>query len=169
MKRLADHLPLKQGLRPASPESVASTRRNARRPSSIKTRIKTNNVGSSHILSPARRPSSIKTRIKTHNTFDYSISLFLLADHLPLKQGLRRHPLKELTHQIKALADHLPLKQGLRLLLWKRISYIASLSRRPSSIKTRIKTLTYLLPDNLSKSGDGVHTVSTCSQAIFHI
>ena len=38
----------------------------------------------------------------------------LLADHLPLKQGLRRLAVFSEECNSKILADHLPLKQGLR-------------------------------------------------------
>ncbi len=42
-----------------------------------------------------------------------------LADHLPLKQGLRRY-FFHACHFVYVLADHLPLKQGLRLFLLMR-------------------------------------------------
>ena len=161
---LADHIPLKQGLRPDPLRfcnlSNAITRRpysiktriktaillpiiigslSARRPYSIKTRIKTSSPNTRlsrttprrpysiktriktwqvnchyHALRlPARRPYSIKTRIKTHLSRASSmLPSYRLADHIPLKQGLR--PSRCLAPQLpeERLADHIPLKQG---------------------------------------------------------
>ena len=84
-----------------------------------------------------RRPYSIKTRIKTISQLGQKARSTPLADHIPLKQGLRqgyseeevgsyrsRRPysiktrIKTLSHFTaegkSSLADHIPLKQGLR-------------------------------------------------------
>ena len=109
-----------------------------RRPYSIKTRIKT--IGSyQSMLLASRRPYSIKTRIKTLSINRSVILIVALADHIPLKQGLRLglhccidfHLFTRRPYSIKTriktpgsstttnqgfrlLADHIPLKQGLR-------------------------------------------------------
>ena len=87
-----------------------------RRPYSIKTRIKTrwHNLICCFVLS--RRPYSIKTRIKTSGA-----KIFLIP-------------------YLNRLADHIPLKQGLRHLHSLHQSFDVS-ARRPYSIKTRIKDL----------------------------
>ena len=142
---LREYLPLKQGLRLIRIHSSAIYR--PQRVSSIKTRIKTNEIkhfalflmklreylplkqGLRRIREPActqqrhltQRVSSIKTRIKT---------LLLLAicriralrEYLPLKQGLRLTILHSGADN-KNLREYLPLKQGLRpLLLFTRCS-----------------------------------------------
>ena len=60
-----------------------------------------------------RRPYSIKTRIKTISPKIELTLLIFLADHIPLKQGLRRLHFGDLGDH-RGLADHIPLKQGLR-------------------------------------------------------
>ena len=135
---LADHIPLKQGLRPECDLCSNRCLRIARRPYSIKTRIKTFQGFLALIHCLARRPYSIKTRIKTLQSEMNITMSCALADHIPLKQGLRlifsvgivrgseladHIPLKQgLRHIYPAeplrsqeLADHIPLKQGLRL------------------------------------------------------
>ena len=85
-----------------------------RRPYSIKTRIKTCCVDYlSAVINVAHRPYSIKTRIKTSPSRS-SVARSELADHIPLKQGLRHDAVVEHIEG-NALADHIPLKQGLRL------------------------------------------------------
>ena len=65
------------------------------------------------------------------------VSVLVVRDHLPLKQGLRLHLLK-FRNRGWCVRDHLPLKQGLRLRnSWMLLSKDCP---RPSSIKTRIKT-----------------------------
>ena len=63
----------------------------------------------------------------------------MLAEHLPLEQGLR-HLISSEDLQVNLfLAEHLPLEQGLRHA--PDASYRTSdRSRRASSIRTRIKT-----------------------------
>ena len=71
-----------------------------------------------------------------------SIILFsYLADHIPLKQGLR--PIRQLESYVDeiCLADHIPLKQGLRLRRRNSPHFSCNRARRPYSIKTRIKTI----------------------------
>ena len=58
-----------------------------------------------------RRPYSIKTRIKTISPKIELTLLIFLADHIPLKQGLRRLHFGDLGDH-RGLADHIPLKQG---------------------------------------------------------
>ena len=87
--KLADHIPLKQGLRHVLCNDSA-IRIGPRRPYSIKTRIKT------IVLSRARARKEG------------------LADHIPLKQGLRPIAVNASDRSAR-LADHIPLKQGLRL------------------------------------------------------
>ena len=84
---LADHVPLKEGLRLAL--LLAMT----------------------HIM-PPRRPYSIKRRIKTWCPRSV-IHEPKLADHIPLKEGLRRSFAFSLG-SLCSLADHIPLKEGLR-------------------------------------------------------
>ena len=85
---LADHIPLKQGLRQR-------------------------NGGDWFLIKEmARRPYSIKTRIKTRCPFR-TMDEDVLADHIPLKQGLRQIHRDHLERE-GVLADHIPLKQGLR-------------------------------------------------------
>ena len=138
-----------------------------RRPYSIKTRIKTTiRDDRSTRKNTTRRPYSIKTRIKTFYSLMFlRLNSLKLADHIPLKQGLRRTkwfcwgdfpnlladhiPLKQglrLLYRETAslpssngLADHIPLKQGLRRFRAKSMN-ADSQARRPYSIKTRIKT-----------------------------
>ena len=62
-----------------------------------------------------------------------------VRDHIPLQQGLRRaNTLFRIVNT--AVRDHLPLKQGLRPSRLHQEAHAAA-SQRPSSIKTRIKTL----------------------------
>ena len=61
-----------------------------------------------------------------------------LAEHLPLEQGLRRTA-HRLGGNTCTLAEHLPLEQGLRPMR-DTIIGISLLTRRASSIRTRIKT-----------------------------
>ncbi len=63
---LAEHIPLKQGLRQMLPSSF------------------------SQLTCKPRRAYSIKTRIKTSVSTENFI-LLLLAEHIPLKQGLRQY------------------------------------------------------------------------------
>ena len=63
-------------------------------------------------LSVRRRPYSIKTRIKTCRKC-CNATLVAVADHIPLKQGLRHRIFIPLTPSTW-VADHIPLKQGLR-------------------------------------------------------
>ena len=84
-----DHLPLKQGLRRYLPLDLLNLKI-SQRPSSIKTRIKTQTIvfciGFCH---RCQRPSSIKTRIKTIFVLLIHFVDNIVRDHLPLKQGLR--------------------------------------------------------------------------------
>ena len=64
MKKVRDHIPLEQGLRPyKDPDREIAG--GGQRPYSIRTRIKTPSIGSSLLLEPGQRPYSIRTRIKT--------------------------------------------------------------------------------------------------------
>ena len=112
---IAEHIPLKQGLR-LMVDSLYN------------------------FLNQDRRAYSIKTRIKTR-PLNFSDSLTIIAEHIPLKQGLRLIELHQCFVYLE-IAEHIPLKQGLRP---ARSSSIASssLNRRAYSIKTRIKTATY--------------------------
>ena len=66
------------------------------------------------------------------------VSLPQLAEHLPLEQGLRPSSGEPRGPDL-LLAEHLPLEQGLRLN--KRIAIFSyHKARRASSIRTRIKT-----------------------------
>ena len=47
-----------------------------------------------------------------------------LADHIPLKQGLRQFEIVHIVSEFWTLADHIPLKQGLRPLSSDRDSNI---------------------------------------------
>ena len=112
--------------------------------------------------SSARRASSIRTRIKTHLFLHFHMQKQILAEHLPLEQGLRPDTC-EPCRLIKKLAEHLPLEQGLRQIdligEWDDIRlaehlpleqglrqannppiYSRTVTRRASSIRTRIKT-----------------------------
>ena len=62
----------------------------------------------------SRRASSIRTRIKTFIKLADLDSLYLLAEHLPLEQGLRLLIDLQLHCCGLHLAEHLPLEQGLR-------------------------------------------------------
>ena len=62
-----------------------------------------------------RRASSIRTRIKTFKDSSIYLVLAILAEHLPLEQGLRPTVFRIIIYYI-TLAEHLPLEQGLRLL-----------------------------------------------------
>ena len=57
-----------------------------------------------------RRPSTIRTRIKTCRAFPH-ILIHTVADHLPLEQGLRQSLTQRMERQSR-VADHLPLEQG---------------------------------------------------------
>ena len=46
------------------------------------------------------------------------LSLHILRDHIPLKQGLRPVVLAHTTANVFLLRDHIPLKQGLRQANW---------------------------------------------------
>ena len=109
-----------------------------RRASSIRTRIKTSLSYSYLLQRLSRRASSIRTRIKTDRCSTDQNPLPLLAEHLPLEQGLRLHG-SELFNTVRVLAEHLPLEQGLRHLPFP-LQRQHTLSRRASSIRTRIKT-----------------------------
>ena len=62
-----------------------------------------------------------------------------VADHIPLKQGLRHRIIAKNAIQT-CVADHIPLKQGLRLESVATPHLLLTKCRRPYSIKTRIKT-----------------------------
>ena len=119
-------------------------------------------------MSIDQRPSSIQIRIKTgsriHHVYDYhcgvrdhlpfkqglrpvkrrsSALLMRARDHLPFKQGLRRELINVLTSR-KQARDHLPLKQGLRH-TFNIFTSLLIIGQRPSSIKTRIKTIRLFL------------------------
>ena len=47
------------------------------------------------------------------NNFD--LQKLCVRDHIPLEQGLRRHPLQT-DYARTSVRDHIPLEQGLRLL-----------------------------------------------------
>jgi hypothetical protein len=79
-----------------------------------------------------------------------------LAEHIPLKQGLRRH-LLSYTDFFCVLAEHIPLKQGLRHAqqqLDQQYYYSCCDLAKAYSIKTRIKTLvrTWFFGWNASQS-----------------
>ena len=59
------------------------------RPYSIRTRIKTHLIWRVEYEQVCQRPYSIRTRIKTR-TIKISTVAFLVRDHIPLEQGLRR-------------------------------------------------------------------------------
>ena len=136
---LADHIPLKQGLRLFYSLYCGSSR-DARRPYSIKTRIKT------HWRTPAdphredpRRPYSIKTRIKTLSSVARRAVLMAARRPYSIKTRIKTEKAFECFARIQThLADHIPLKQGLRLSLSRLLGVTP---RRPYSIKTRIKTM----------------------------
>mgnify|MGYP004446182089 FL=1 len=67
-----------------------------------------------------------------------------LQDHLPLKQGLR-HLAFTTTGNELLLQDHLPLKQGLRQCLRLFLFSFLLKTSRPSSTKTRIKTISPII------------------------
>ena len=62
-----------------------------------------------------------------------------LLDHIPLKQGLRQIQIELESSFYSLLLDHIPLKQGLRQIDLAN-SHRMSMTLRPYSIKTRIKT-----------------------------
>ena len=109
-----DHLPLQQGLRPRTP-ALQMLLRQGQRPSSITTRIKTWPVSTD---SPRRT----------------------VRDHLPLQQGLRLAAARAAASAV-VVRDHLPLQQGLRLYILA--SSTSACRQRPSSITTRIKTVSF--------------------------
>ena len=78
--------------------------------------------------------------VDTQVVHTHSLIVGAVADHIPLKQGLR---LTWIANDlcISKVADHIPLKQGLRLISIPNRNDFFILSRRPYSIKTRIKTL----------------------------
>ena len=63
---------------------------------------------------------------------------FQLAEHIPLKQGLRP-PWISTLKSFLYLAEHIPLKQGLRH-CFPSVVITLHFPRRAYSIKTRIKT-----------------------------
>ena len=108
------------------------------RPSSTKTRIKTQIAGRDIQIRSPPRPSSTKTRIKTRPVWRNQQKLATprpssTKTRIKTRRGAQ-------TVRLERFRDHPPLKQGLRLsrcplhLLYQR--YIP----RPSSTKTRIKT-----------------------------
>ena len=114
---IAEHIPLKQGLRREAAGLLGAFLGN-------------------------RRAYSIKTRIKTPS---YRADLTLrrwIAEHIPLKQGLRPTTRKNFWEPAPKIAEHIPLKQGLRHNLSVRPIFV--LDRRAYSIKTRIKTFDWL-------------------------
>ena len=92
------------------------------------------------LVSQARRASSIRTRIKTRLYPPYGMNIYALAEHLPLEQGLRQEEMGSILSLDFTLAEHLPLEQGLRPQNWAHFSSKIRISRRASSIRTRIKT-----------------------------
>ena len=77
-----------------------------------------------------------------------------LADHIPLKQGLRL-VLACIDGETHTLADHIPLKQGLRQ-GYSEEEVGSYRSRRPYSIKTRIKTLSHFTAEGKSSLADHI-------------
>ena len=63
----------------------------------------------------------------------------MLAEHLPLEQGLRHPYFYKHYIFVALLAEHLPLEQGLRL-RGSNLLNQEEPTRRASSIRTRIKT-----------------------------
>ena len=63
-----------------------------------------------------------------------------LAEHLPLEQGLRLFTVLDVNHKSIVLAEHFPLEQGLRPPS-RRLVGSCPPTRRASSIRTRIKTV----------------------------
>ena len=109
-----------------------------RRPYSIKTRIKTSRSALLMCAIRTRRPYSIKTRIKTVQQL-MSRSSDTLADHIPLKQGLRL--CCRLEHK-QAICSRRPYSIKTRIKTSNRwyLQVQDWYTRRPYSIKTRIKT-----------------------------
>ena len=110
---VADHIPLKQGLRPPPRTSVDFV-----------------TIVADHIpLKQGLRRGYLDSERFVHQQ---------VADHIPLKQGLR--PLCFFSSwYADSVADHIPLKQGLRQCK-NCTKHRRNKSRRPYSIKTRIKT-----------------------------
>ena len=136
---LADHIPLKQGLRPRGGTLLDLRPYQTRRPYSIKTRIKTALRTSKRHLQPLADHIPLKQGLRPYDTF-HRRNFKILADHIPLKQGLRLVANELLAGVIRILADHIPLKQGLRQSESRLDRVYFKISRRPYSIKTRIKT-----------------------------
>ena len=82
------HHPLKQGLRQSPYGAMKALSNSGTSASSIKTRIKTNEIETSHDFKPCTSASSITTRIKTHNLITHHQNEVVRVHH-PLKQGLR--------------------------------------------------------------------------------
>ena len=108
-----------------------------RRAYSIKTRIKTYMKMRYDPMMTYRRAYSIKTRIKTAYKL-CDVMTIIIAEHIPLKQGLRLPGLFHITMWV-LIAEHIPLKQGLRQEP-HMVMRILCRNRRAYSIKTRIKT-----------------------------
>ena len=127
----------------------------------------------------SQRPYSIRTRIKTRYQRLINSHVFLVRDHIPLEQGLRRSCSQFTIYLFKSqrpysirtriktpscrcrawqskVRDHIPLEQGLR----RNVHYpvFVQLSQRPYSIRTRIKTLCRQVKSNCT----------TKSETIFH-
>ena len=138
-RSLADHIPLKQGLRPQLRLLAIALACPSRRPYSIKTRIKT------AIICPRNDKNRwladhipLKQGLRPLQDLGSISFARMLADHIPLKQGLR-HTIDKVIILLILLADHIPLKQGLRLSITVAC-VVSCISRRQYSIKARIKT-----------------------------
>ncbi len=80
----------------------------------------------------------LKQGLRQHIFHIRDLPSHILAEHIPLKQGLRPYVFSR-DAVFCFLAEHIPLKQGLRL-IWVFYKTGDSLPRRAYSIKTRIKT-----------------------------
>ena len=62
----------------------------------------------------SQRAYSIRTRIKTPFEGGEVPFVHIVREHIPLEQGLRRHPTNNKERMISSVREHIPLEQGLR-------------------------------------------------------
>ena len=85
------------------------------------------------------RIPSTKTRIETLRNSGFFKKSIMIAEYLPLKQGLKQFPADNDFPSGIIIAEYLPLKQGLKLISFVPASELTFNCRIPST-KTRIET-----------------------------